>query len=113
MPSRVSKVKDKRIQVKGLVFKATVEYYNDTPERDEDAPVTESFGSMHDAQEFLASFPRDIWDGQSFTAFNYIEMDERFKRGRSKETVDFSWRVPNKRERLCWFGRSLASNHRM
>ncbi len=58
-------VKDKRIELKGRSFIATVEYFRDTPARDRDIPIQEHFDSLHEAQGSLACFPQDVWEGLS------------------------------------------------
>jgi hypothetical protein len=59
-------VKDKRITLKGsarAIFFATVEYYQDRPDRDEHLTVGREFPDMKEAQKFLGDYPRDVWDG--------------------------------------------------
>jgi hypothetical protein len=56
-------VKDKHITIRGKVFLATVEYYQDRPSRDEHVAVERELLGFKEAQKFLARFPRDIWDG--------------------------------------------------
>jgi|GEM_PF-4477593 len=60
------KVKDKHITRKGhagLIYLATVEYYQDRPFRDEHFPVVREFSDLKAAQKFLEKYPRDVWDG--------------------------------------------------
>lgn len=59
-------VKDKHITLKGpkdSIFLATVEYYQDCPDRDEHSAVEQQFPDMKEAQKFLEKYPRDVWTG--------------------------------------------------
>jgi hypothetical protein len=59
-------IKDKCITLKGptgVIFLATVEYYQDRPIRDEHFAVEQEFPDMKSAQKFLGGYPRDVWDG--------------------------------------------------
>jgi hypothetical protein len=95
------KVKDKRIQVHAVsLFIATVEYFQDTPERDKHTPVSKLCSSIHEAQKYLAGFPRDIWDGSALSAINYREIDERRKLRRKAK--------PRQPDRRTVFGRTFA-----
>lgn len=69
-------VKDKRIYPGTVLFTAVVEFFQDTPARDGDSMVEEMFDTFALAQKFLATFPRDIWDGFDASDFNYREIDE-------------------------------------
>jgi hypothetical protein len=48
-----------------------VEYYQDRSDlsRDDDETVTASFETLTEAQEFLAEFPPDVWDGNESTNY--------------------------------------------
>jgi hypothetical protein len=66
-------VKDKCITLKGPgggVFFATVEYYQDRPDRDEHLSVEQEFPDMKLAQKFLGNYPRDVWDGTAHVGRN-------------------------------------------
>jgi hypothetical protein len=69
-------VKDKRIYPGTVVFTAVVEFFQDIPDRDDDETIEVLFDTFVLAQKFLASFPRDIWDGYDASDFNYHEIDE-------------------------------------
>lgn len=56
-------VKDKRIELRGKVFVAIVEFFQDNPSRYGDSAIVERFPTLIEAQEFLGAFPRDVWDG--------------------------------------------------
>ncbi|MHC4302790.1 MAG: hypothetical protein ACYS7Y_36490 [Planctomycetota bacterium] len=81
MPSHDKRVKDKRIEVKGLLFLAVVEYYQDKPTRDNDFPIERMCETMGEAQRFLKKYPRDDWVEYAMSDHNYRELDERQRRG--------------------------------
>jgi hypothetical protein len=70
------RVKDKRIYPGTVLFTAVVEFFQDIPARDGDEPIEEVFDTFVLAQKFLATFPRDVWDGYDPSDFNYQEIDE-------------------------------------
>jgi hypothetical protein len=69
-------VKDKRIYPGTVVFTAVVEFFQDIPARDGDDTIEALFDTFVLAQKFLATFPRDIWDGFDASDFDYREIDE-------------------------------------
>ena len=109
---REKRVKDKRITLEGIgIFLATVEYYQDRPDRDEDEPDEKTFKTVKAAQTWLRGFPRDIWDGFASHDFKYVEQDERNRNGRKKITreVDQYCETPYKRrEDDHYCGRTLV-----
>lgn len=72
----MKKVKDKHINPGTVLFVAVVEFFQDTPSRDSDVSIEEVFETLVLAQKFLATFPRDVWDGYCSTDFKYVEKDE-------------------------------------
>jgi hypothetical protein len=76
------KIKDKRIRMIDFRYIAIVEYYNDTPDRDNDKQIEKMFATMEAAQIYLDQFPRDIWDGFDMDDRRYREIDERGKNER-------------------------------
>ncbi len=78
------RVKDKRITVSGGGYLATVEYYQDTPNRDGHYPRTQLFLFLLGAQRWLDQFPRDEWAGAEMSSYNYREIDERKKNVKRK-----------------------------
>jgi len=89
MPHKL--VKDKRIERANIeTYRAIVEYYQDTPARDNDKPVDMLFESLVKARKWLDSFPREygVWDGFEVTKSGYREPDERNKHGSKRVEIE-------------------------
>jgi hypothetical protein len=80
------RVKDKCIHPGTVLFVAIVDFFQDTPYRDEDESIEEVFETLVLAQKFLATFPRDVWDGYASTDFKYVEKDENVRKRNSRKT---------------------------
>lgn len=78
------KVKDKSIRLDGnFKYLASIEYFQDVPERDGDSLIEKQFETFKAAQKYLRKFPRDVWDGYAPSDLNYREIDERKRYARA------------------------------
>jgi hypothetical protein len=103
------RVKDKRIYPGTVLFTAVVEFFQDTPARDGDEPIEEVFDTFVLAQKFLATFPRDVWDGYDTSDFNYQEVDEdRNGRSSSRKATRNRKRHRPEQRGMPEIGRSFA-----
>ena len=108
-------VKDKRIMSNhgGEPFRATVEYFKDCPDRDNDEPRTHDFTSMREAQKWLEKFPRDAWTGNEISVIIARELDKgrrRVTKRKGFEKPDHSslYQLCSSGDCVRLFGRSLV-----
>ena len=102
------RVKDKRICLGGVFFLAVVEYFQDTPARDDHIAVEELFETLVLAQKFLVTFPRDVWDGYNATDFNYNEVDKNDQKRDTNPSGTNRQRQRLEYSRLSQFGRTFV-----
>lgn len=103
-------VKDKRIMLDGEGYLAVVEYFRDTPERDDDTPQEHNFATMDAAQKWLEKFPRDAWLGFEITEIIQRELDRKKNNVRHTEREDnvLGEAARYEHDDLRVFGRSFA-----
>lgn len=114
MPSHEKRVKDKRIMLDGVEFLAVVEYFQDTPERDNDVPEEKVFATIEAAQKWLGKFPRDAWLGYDITEIIQRELDRGKKNARfrssKREAAGDLQAVCDQRGPMREFGRTLVGS---
>ncbi len=102
------RVKDKRICPGGIFFLAVVEYFQDTPVRDDHIAVEVLFETLVLAQKFLVTFPRDVWDGYEVTNFKYTEVDNHDRKRDMNPSGANRRRLRPEHTQSLQFGRTFA-----